>query len=67
MSQISKTKKARDSEFCYRPNDLNTMTGDYSESVPKLLVCVTCLETPAGIKSDNLEHRRLPDEEYLVK
>lgn len=32
-----------------------------------LLVCPTCLETPCGVLSPNLAHRRLPEMEYLVK
>lgn len=43
-----------------RPQDLNTMTGEHTDAVPELWVCVTCFETPAGIESENIGHVKLP-------
>lgn len=34
------------------------------EDLPVLDVCITCFETPTGVKSENLRHERLPEAEY---
>lgn len=40
--------------------------GAYDEDKPRKAVspCIGCLETPAGVKTENQSHRRLPDSEY---
>lgn len=50
-----------------KPGELNAITGDTSDALPILDLCVTCYSTPAGVLSDNATHQRLPDQEYLVK
>lgn len=44
--------------------DLNSITGDTSDTLPVLDLCLTCYETPAGFDSENTEHQRLPEAEY---
>lgn len=41
-----------------RRGNLNAITGDTSETVPTLNVCVTCFETSAGCDSVNVTHKR---------
>lgn len=36
----------------------------YEEFTKTLWVCPTCYDTPAGVISENVKHRRLPDAEY---
>jgi hypothetical protein len=50
-----------------RPIDVSSVDGDVDAPLPLMWACVTCLETPAGMRSGNLGHRRLAKEEYLVK
>lgn len=54
-----------------RPADVSSLDPANCSEDPKaiatILVCVTCFETPAGIRSENLEHQRLPKEEYEKK
>lgn len=40
---------------------------DHAPIARAMDVCMTCLATPTGMASLNLEHKRLPAEEYLVK
>jgi len=49
-----------------RPSELDILPDDdnMGKPLPNLNVCPTCYETPAGIVSENLRHKRLPDEEY---
>jgi len=44
--------------------DMNAVTGETAEALPYIPVCVTCFKTPTGCVSDNLNHKRLPAEEY---
>jgi hypothetical protein len=38
---------------------------DHAPIARAMDVCITCLVTPTGYASPNLEHKRLPAEEYL--
>lgn len=37
------------------------------EKLPILAVCVTCFNTPMGCVSENVKHKRLPEQEYLKR
>lgn len=46
---------------------LDALAADPEGSIESetLFVCSTCFETPRGVLSANLAHRRLPESEYL--
>jgi hypothetical protein len=35
-----------------------------SGDVPRMLICITCFDTPTGLKSENVTHKRLAAKEY---
>lgn len=37
---------------------------DSEEELRERPVCITCYDTPAGCRSENLDHERLPEAEY---
>lgn len=42
------------------------MTQDTHDNIPLMWSCQTCMDTPAGYRSKNQDHKRLPDAEYQV-
>lgn len=46
------------------PDDLNSISGDVSDALPVLDLCLTCFGTPMGFYSENRLHLRLPEAEY---
>lgn len=49
-----------------RYDDTMSATATADEAIPKLMLCMTCFDTPAGVKSDNEKHKRLAPEEYAA-
>lgn len=46
------------------PTEYNPVAERGDGDLRSYVLCITCFETPIGVRSENQEHKRLPDDEY---